>query len=117
MKKTINMLTKIIVISLLLIVSCQNKKMDTVTIQNKTSLIPYQKTKPILDTSSLHSFFKGHPEFQKFKKEVVVLYQKQQFHYLWFDQKGIKEVGYLLYNKATTLSTEGIESKIPYQNE
>lgn len=117
MKKTINMLTKIIVLSLLLIVSCQNKKIDTVTIQNKTSLIPNQKTKTILDSSLLHSFFKGHPEFQKYKDEVVVLYQKQQFHYIWFDQKGIKEVGYLLYNKATTLSTEGIVSKIPYQNE
>jgi murein L,D-transpeptidase YcbB/YkuD len=117
MKKTISLLTKIIVLFGLLIVSCQNNKINNTTVQNKLQSSPIQVNLAVFDSSLVSSFFKQHPDFKKFQKEVIALYQKQNYNYIWFDQKGIKEVGYLLYNKATTLSTEGIESKIPYQDE
>jgi murein L,D-transpeptidase YcbB/YkuD len=117
MKKTIGLLTKIIMLFGLLIVSCQNNKINNATVQNKLQSRPNQLSAAVFDSSLIASFFKQHPDFKKFQKEVIALYQKQNYNYIWFDQKGIKEVGYLLYNKATTLSTEGIESKIPYQDE
>ena len=117
MKKTISLLTKIIVVFLLLIVSCHNNIKDNQTILKKPGLIHNKVAVITFDSTLVASFFDQHPNFKKFEKEVIVLYQKQHYNYIWFDQKGIKEVGYLLYNKVTDLSSEGISATIPYQNQ
>ena len=69
------------------------------------------------DSTLVTPFFKKHPELKKYKKEVVALYQKQHYNYIWYDKEGTKEVADLLYNKITNLEDEGLPSKIPYRNE
>jgi murein L,D-transpeptidase YcbB/YkuD len=117
MKKSLGQLTKIILFFLLLIVSCQNSKKETKKMAVKT--ISNYKTLELttFDSTLVAPFFNQYPELKKFQNEVVTLYQKQHYNYIWFDQKGIKEVGYLFYNKLNNLTSEGINAKIPYQNQ
>ena len=117
MKKSLGQLTKIILFFLLLIVSCQNSKKETKKMAVKT-ISNYKKLELTpFDSTLVAPFFNQYPELKKFQNEVVTLYQKQHYNYIWFDQKGIKEVGYLLYNKLNNLTSEGINAKIPYQNQ
>jgi L,D-transpeptidase YcbB len=117
MKKSIRLLSKLILSVLLIVISCENTNKRKNNIPKKTTLTTKNTDINPLDSTLVASFFEQHLEFKKFEKEVTVLYQKQHYNYIWFDDKGIKEVGYLLYNKAVHLSTEGISSTIPYQRE
>lgn len=99
------------------VLSCQNSKKNTLH-YSKTNVSTPKKFESIpFDSTLIAPFFVQHPEFNKYKEAVTHLYQKQHYQYIWFDQKGIKEVGYLLYNKVTHLSSEGITAKIPYPNQ
>ena len=112
MKKSIRLLTKIIIGFLLIVIACQNSKKETKASFSKAKLIL-----PTFDSTLVAPFFDQYPELKKFQNEVTTLYQKQHYNYIWFDQKGIKEVGYLLYNKINNLTSEGITAKVPYRNQ
>jgi murein L,D-transpeptidase YcbB/YkuD len=112
MKKGICLLTKIIIGFLLIVISCQNSKKET-----KASFAKDKLTLSAFDSTLVAPFFDQYPELKKYQNEVVSLYQKQHYNYIWFDQKGIKEVGFLLYNKVSNLSSEGISATIPYQHQ
>jgi L,D-transpeptidase YcbB len=117
MKKSIRLLPQLFLSVLLIVISCENtKKRNSNTPKKNLYTTKNTETNPI-DSTLVAPFFNQHPEFQKFQKEVTLLYQKQHYNYIWFDKKGIKEVGYLLFNKVTNLSSEGISSTIPYQNQ
>ena len=68
------------------------------------------------DSTLVATFFENYPKLKSFKPDVIALYKKQQYHYIWFDQKGINEVGNLLYDKISNLDQEGIQTTIPYKN-
>ena len=102
---------------LLSIVSCQNSKKNTESSTEKKMSISKKLEITPFDSTLVAPFFDQYPELKKFQKEVTTLYQKQHYNYIWFDQKGIKEVGYLLYNKITNLTSEGITAKIPYRDQ
>lgn len=117
MRKIITLSISIVLGILLLVVSCQNSKKETKKIAVK-SISNYKKLEiASFDSTLVAPFFSQYPELKKFQKEVVALYQKQHYNYIWFDQKGIKEVGYLLYNKLNNLASEGVTATIPYQSQ
>jgi hypothetical protein len=58
MKKTISLLTKIILLFGLLIVSCQNNKINNATVQNKLQSSPIQLSTIVFDSTLIGSFFK-----------------------------------------------------------
>ena len=113
MKKNCNTVLIVFVSLLLLSISCQNIKKDNL----KTLKTNTQRSSLSFDSTAIKSFFLQHPKFQKFQKKIVSLYQKQEYNYIWFDTQGVKEIAYLLYNKASNLTSEGISSSTPYQNQ
>jgi len=100
----------IIVILPLLVLTLSCKKNDKNSVlDNPTSLT--------FDSTLVAPFFKNHPELKKYSADVKLLYKKQHYNYIWYDQEGTKEVADVLYNKIINLDDEGLPSKIPYRNE
>ena len=67
------------------------------------------------DSTSVPAFFLKYPKFKPQKTEVLNLYRKHKFQYLWYDGKGINEFADLLYDKINNLKQEGIQVKVPYK--
>lgn len=117
MKRSLCLLTKTILGCLLVIIACQNSKKEK-NLNFTKPLLQIDKTPtPLFDSTEIAAFFQLYPELKKYQNEVDSLYQKQHYHYVWFDQKGLKEVSYLLYNKINNLSLEGVFAKFPYQSQ
>jgi murein L,D-transpeptidase YcbB/YkuD len=69
------------------------------------------------DSISVSAFFTKHPKLKKYESQVQSLYRKRQWHYIWYDDKGINELADLLYNKINTIGEEGINASIPYKEQ
>lgn len=67
--------------------------------------------------SEIDVFFAKHPKLKSFRPEVEKLYQKHNYHYLWYERRGPNEVADLLYDKINNLDEEGVPSAIPYKGE
>ncbi|KDN55051.1 L,D-transpeptidase family protein [Flavobacterium seoulense] len=112
MKKTLfafSIITMFIISSLF---SCKNKSEENQVIKPEIVIEEYQKT---FDSTMVTSFFKNHPLFQQYEADVKKLYQKHNFHYVWFDKKGINEFANLLYDKTNNLEDEGVANNVPYK--
>ena len=96
-------------------VSC-NKKADTITSTKESALqvTINQKQSISFDSTSVVAFYKAHPDLVKYQKEVTKLYAKRDFHFIWFDDKGIIEFAHTLYHKSKELDKEGLTSTFPY---
>lgn len=69
------------------------------------------------DSLSVGKFFLKHPKFKEFQGSVEKLYAKHSYHYLWYDKKGINEVGDLLSNKINNIEDDGVLTVVPYKAE
>lgn len=69
------------------------------------------------DSTRVHSFFVKNPELKKYQSDVIALYRKHQYNYIWFDKNSINKLGTLLYNKLHNLSEEGIEQEVPHKDQ
>jgi murein L,D-transpeptidase YcbB/YkuD len=67
------------------------------------------------DSTLIAPFFKKYPKLNYLKAEVVALYQKHEYNYLWYDSNGRNEFSNLLYDKINNLDQEGLQIKVPYQ--
>ena len=76
-----------------------------------------KSTKTPIDSAQILSFYAKYPKLILYKNQVEELYQKNDFHYIWFDQKGKKEIAEVLYNKINNLAEEGVLVSVPYKNE
>ena len=96
-------------------VSCKNKdnKKDK---QLNTDISHKHYAEIPFDSTFVKDFFITHPKLVAYQLEVEALYRKHQFHYIWFDQKGINELGNLMYNKINNLSEEGVQAAVPYKD-
>lgn len=101
------------IISLLLIFSCKKNK-ETEIINPTVAIEEFQNT---FDSTAITSFFETHPLLKKHQTDVKNLYQKHQYHYIWFDKNGMNEFANLLYDKINNLDEEGIELKVPYKDQ
>lgn len=116
MRQSIVLLALFIFGSSLSVLSC--KKKDDANIKSPlASTIPAKVTSLIpFDSTLVTVFFKKYPELKKYHQETTELYQKRKYQYVWFDSKGMLEVGHLLYNKLNNMEEEGIKTTIPYKN-
>ncbi len=100
-------------------VSCEKKhetKIDDTVIKiavTTNDIHKYNKTP--FDSTLVAPFFEKYPSLRIFKKEVEMLYLKHHYQYIWFDEKGINEVGDLLCDKINNLQDEGILVAVPYK--
>jgi len=69
------------------------------------------------DSALVKTFFTEHPLLKKYQGDVEKLYQKHQYHYVWYDKNGINEFGNVLYDKINSLKEEGIQNTVPYLDE
>lgn len=96
---------------LLLLASCKNKIEKPVI----EAPVPTNTLEISFDSTQIAAFFEKYPKLKLYQNEVEQLYRKHQFHYIWFDEKGLNEFSGLLYNKVNNLSADGIETTIPYK--
>lgn len=64
---------------------------------------------------AIRDFFSKHPKLKEYQPQVEKLYEKHSYHYVWYDKKGINEVGDLLYSKINNLDAEGVPTPAPYK--
>lgn len=94
------------------LLSCKNKTEEINITKPKIVLQAYQIP---FDSTTVDSFFETHPLLKKYQSEVKKLYQKHQYHYVWFDKNGINEFANLLYDKTNNLEDEGVQINVPYK--
>jgi murein L,D-transpeptidase YcbB/YkuD len=68
------------------------------------------------DSTLVAPFFKKYPKLKYLRSEVLALYRKHEYKYLWYGNNGRNEFAYLLYDKVNNLNQEGLQIKVPYQN-
>jgi len=66
------------------------------------------------DSTLIVPFFKKYPKLNYLKSEVLSLYQKHGYHYLWYDSNGRNEFANILFDKINNLDQEGLQIKVPY---
>jgi murein L,D-transpeptidase YcbB/YkuD len=70
----------------------------------------------LFDSSAINPFFKKFPKLKVYQKQVVEIYQKQHYNYLWFDKQGRKENTEALYSRINNIEKEGIQTEITYKS-
>jgi murein L,D-transpeptidase YcbB/YkuD len=68
------------------------------------------------DSTLIAPFFKKYPKLKYLRPEVLALYRKHEYKYLWYDNNGRNEFADLLYDKVNNLDQEGLQIKVPYQD-
>jgi L,D-transpeptidase YcbB len=94
------------------------KNADTILPQ-KATYIPqvnllHESSGIALDSNELTKFMKMYPAYQTQQKDLIALYRKNSYNYLWFDKNGLIEHAHQLYNLMTNLPNQGISDSIPY---
>ncbi len=68
-----------------------------------------------IDSSAIVTFFIKYPKLTPYKKQVIAVYFKQDYNYIWYDKKGKKETADVLNDKLNNIDKEGIPFPIPYK--
>lgn len=89
-------------------VNKENKEITTFKNKEKTFSMTF-------DSISVEIFYAKYPKLILYKKQVVSLYQKNNYDFIWYDKKGRKETAEVIYNKINNLFEEGVISKVPYK--
>ena len=95
-------------------ISCNSKDKKELIV--KKSEITFQKSNIPIDSLTIKSFFNSYPKVQQYEKDVFELYQKHQYNQIWYDDKGIIELGNTLYNRFKELDKEGVVAVFPYES-
>jgi len=75
---------------------------------------PDPELKPY-DSTLVNDFFKKFPKLELYKNDVILVYRKHSYNYLWYDSKGRKETAEVLYNRINSIAEHGILQKLPYK--
>ena len=67
------------------------------------------------DSTLVVPFYAKYPKLILYKKQVVSMYQKNSYNFIWYDKKGRKETADVIYNKINNLFEDGVLSKVPYK--
>jgi len=95
-------------------ISCNSK--DKKELIAKNNEIAFQKSNIPVDSLTIKSFFKSYPKVQLYETDVFELYQKHQYNQIWYDDKGIIELGNTLYSRFKELDKEGVVAIFPYES-
>ncbi|MGV3698212.1 L,D-transpeptidase family protein [Flavobacterium sp.] len=83
-----------------------------------TAMVAKKKTETFVvsfDSSLVSTFYAKYPNLIVYKNQVVSLYEKNDFDFIWYDKKGRKETADVIYNKINNLYQEGVQAKLPYK--
>ncbi|WP_309642740.1 L,D-transpeptidase family protein [Flavobacterium sp.] len=93
-------------------ISCKKKEAQPT---NENLEASTETGKTTFDSIAVTSFFEKYPKLKTYEPQVRALYRKHQWHYIWYDDKGVTELADLLYSKLSTIEDEGVKTKIPYK--
>jgi L,D-transpeptidase YcbB len=93
--------------------NCKNHE-NKLIVSGKNATSVYDIT-PI-DSTAISPFFKKYPKLKAYQNELVAIYKKQQFHYIWFDKNGIRETADVLNDQINSIDKEGIQTIVPYKD-
>ena len=99
-------------LSISLISWCCDKKKNRDTTNNHSAAKNFVVS---FDSTLVTAFYAKYPKLILYKKQVVSLYQKNNYDFIWYDKKGRKETADVIYNKINNLGEEGIQVKAPYK--
>jgi murein L,D-transpeptidase YcbB/YkuD len=68
-----------------------------------------------LNSSAVDYFYSKYPDLGAYKKQVVSLYEKNNYDFVWYDDKGRKETADVIYDKLNNFYEEGVQAKLPYK--
>jgi murein L,D-transpeptidase YcbB/YkuD len=97
--------------------SCNKKEATTLISKELVSKTTYQYQDIPFDSTKVAPFFVKYPKLQVFQKSIEALYKNRQYHYVWFDKKGVNEAAEVLYDKINNIKEEGIQKAIPYKSD
>jgi len=69
------------------------------------------------DSTFIHEFIHHYPKWQPYEKEIHSFYKKRHYAYAWYDQQGIIEQAWNLYNKIENIAEEGVTIPLLYEPE
>ena len=86
--------------------------------KKKDNPIPTKKASSYVvsfDSTLVTAFYAKYPKLVLYKRQVISLYQKNNYDFIWYDKKGRKETADVIYNKINNLYAEGVQAKLPYK--
>ncbi|WP_348799109.1 L,D-transpeptidase family protein [Flavobacterium adhaerens] len=118
---------KITLLSFLLIVFfivCSFKSINSETKFHKNYTYPTTESSIVkvdsafsLDKNYFTVFFKKYSDYKKYQKSTETLYKNRDYHTIWYDDRGIGELGQMLYDKVKKLSEDNSISSVPYKKD
>jgi murein L,D-transpeptidase YcbB/YkuD len=103
--------------SLLLFAACKPDTTQKVKQKSPSQTlleVPVAEEAP--DSLKLNWFVKRYPKLAVYEPQMRELYRNHHWKFVWFDAKGITELGQLIRSKINTIETEGVHTKIPYKS-
>ncbi len=68
------------------------------------------------DSATLELFLQRHPGFSLFAEDMHRFYNKREYAYAWYDDKGLIEQAGNLYNRLINIREEGLPDRLPYRD-
>ena len=96
-------------------ISIKNKTNNADWFLDSTTNKEVSLVKSPIDSSKITDFFQKYPKLSQYKNQTFNTYQNQNYNYIWYDGKGIKEIATILYNKINNIQDEGLSLDIPYK--
>ena len=87
--------------------SCKHKTDGVITPEDRIAF----------DSAKLEVFFQKHPDFKIYESGISELYNKEDFHYVWYDKDGRVDFAEVLYGKVNGIKEEGVVVTMPYKTE
>lgn len=69
-----------------------------------------------MDSTYISPFFEKFPDLKEYKKDYDEIYNHYEHHFIWFNEKGMRDFGEALYEKSKNLKEDGIYNEFPYQS-
>lgn len=94
------------------IISCKKKENDLsdIKVNPEDRVIQFDSTK-------VAGFFAKYPDYKEYESEIRELYKKHDYHYIWFDKRGVIEFAEAVFNQVNQISAEGVPAKLPYKEQ
>ena len=92
---------------LVMVASCKKKSDGVISPEDRIAF----------DGTKLEAFFQKHPDFKKYEKEIKELYNKEDFHFVWYDTDGRVDFAEVLYGKVNEIKEDGVVKQMPYKKE
>ena len=69
------------------------------------------------DSNAMHAFLQRYPKWHTHAQEIHRFYRARKYAFAWYDQQGLIEQAWNLYNKIENIGEEGVSVPLIYESE